>query len=134
MGPLWELLNQSPWRARLTCWPSLSRGYKQVCRLSEASPCPYLIQNAAGPVDRRTEMVQLATELLSEQIRPVRIVSISDVGGEPQGEFVSNQMRFTFKFTKGGMVTYQPKTQGGRGDSDLQARIERMKTRLGASR
>ena len=79
-------------------------------------------------------MVQLATELLSEQIRPVRIVSISDAGGEPQGEFVSNQMRVTFKFTKGGMVTYQPKTQGGRGDSDLQARIERMKSRLGASR
>jgi hypothetical protein len=81
-------------------------------------------------------MVKLATELLSEHIRPVRIVSISDAGGEPQGEFVSNQMRFTFKFTKDGMVTYQPKTQGGggRGDSDLQARIERMKTRLGASR
>jgi hypothetical protein len=53
-------------------------------------------------------MVQLATELLSEQIRPVRIVSISDAGGEPQGEFVSNQMRFTFKFTKSGMVTYRP--------------------------
>jgi hypothetical protein len=84
-------------------------------------------------------MVQLATELLSEQIRPVRIVSISDAGGEPQGEFVSNQMRFTFKFTKGGMVTYKPKGQGsgGREDSttpdDLQACIERMKARLGAS-
>jgi hypothetical protein len=82
-------------------------------------------------------MVQLATELLSEQIRPVRIVSISDAGGEPQGEFVSNQIRFTFKFTKGGMVTYKPKGQGqgggGREDSDLQARIERIKTRLGAA-
>lgn len=86
-------------------------------------------------------MVQLAAELLSEQIRPVRIVSISDAGGEPQGEFVSNQQRFTFKFTKSGMVTYQPKAQGGAGreDSsstpeDLQARIARMKARLGASR
>jgi hypothetical protein len=84
-------------------------------------------------------MVTLATELLSEQIRPVQIVSISDAGGEPQGEFISNQMRFTFKFTKGGMVTYRPKGQGGGGreDSttpeDLQARIERMKARLGAS-
>ena len=81
-------------------------------------------------------MVQLATELLSEQIRPVRIVSISDAGGEPQGEFVSNQMRFTFRITKGGMVNYKPKGPGGGGreDSDLQARIERMKTRLGAPR
>ena len=85
-------------------------------------------------------MVQLATELLSEQIRPVRIVSISDAGGEPQGEFVSNQMRFTFKFTKSGMVTYRPKVQGGGGreDSsttpdDLQLRIARIKTRLGVS-
>lgn len=82
-------------------------------------------------------MVQLATELLSEQIRPVQIVSISDAGGEPQGEFVSNQMRFTFRFTKAGMVTYKPKGQGqaggGREDSDLQARIERIKARLGAS-
>jgi hypothetical protein len=84
-------------------------------------------------------MVQLATQLLSEQIRPVRIVSISDAGGEPEGEFVSNQMRFTFKFTKSGMVTYRPKVQGGgREDSsttpdDLQVRIARMKTRLGAS-
>lgn len=84
-------------------------------------------------------MVQLATELLSEQIRPVRIVSISDAGGEPQGEFVSNQQRFTFKFTKGGMVTYKPKGQGGGGredsttQDDLQARIERIKARLGAS-
>jgi hypothetical protein len=84
-------------------------------------------------------MVQLATELLSEQIRPVRIVSISDAGGEPQGEFVSNQMRFTFKITRGGVVTYKPKGQGGGGreDSttpdDLQARIERMKTRMGGS-
>jgi hypothetical protein len=80
-------------------------------------------------------MVQLATELLSEQIRPVRIVAISDAGGEPQGEFISNQTRFTFKFTKGGMVTYKPKGQGGGGreDSTLQARIERMKARLGAS-
>jgi hypothetical protein len=82
-------------------------------------------------------MVQLATELLSEQIRPVRIVSISDSGGEPQGEFVSNQMSFTFKFTKSGMVTYRPKVQGGgdREDSsttpdDLQVRIARIKTRL----
>ena len=80
-------------------------------------------------------MVQLATALLSEHISPVRIVSISDAGGEPQGEFVSNQMRFTFKFTKGGMVTYKPKAQGsgGREDSDFQARIERMKARLGGS-
>lgn len=84
-------------------------------------------------------MVQLATELLSEQIRPVRIVSISDAGGEPQGEFVSNQQRFTFKFTKSGMVTYKPKGQGGGGredsgtQDDLHARIERMKARLGAS-
>jgi hypothetical protein len=80
-------------------------------------------------------MVQLATELLSEQIRPVQIVSISDAGGEPQGEFESNQQRFTFRFTRGGRVTYKPKGQGsgGREDSDLQARIERMKTRLGAS-
>jgi hypothetical protein len=89
-------------------------------------------------VDRRTEMVQLATELLSEQIRPVRILSISDQGGEPQGEFISNQQRFTFKFTKSGMVTYRPKSTGqsDRGDSHvdaLQARIERMKTRFGAS-
>jgi hypothetical protein len=85
-------------------------------------------------------MVQLATELLSEQIRPVRIVSISDAGGEPQGEFVSNQMRFTFKITRGGVVTYKSKGQGGGSREDsgsqegLQARIERMKTRLGASR
>ena len=83
-------------------------------------------------------MVQLATELLSEQIRPVRIVSISDQGGEPQGEFVSNQQRFIFKFTKGGMVTYRPKTMGQneRGDSRtqaLQARLDRMKTLLRAS-
>ena len=85
-------------------------------------------------------MVQLATQLLSEQIRPVRIVSISDAGGEPQGEFVSNQMRFTFRFTKSGMVTYRPKAQGGGGreDSsttpdDLQVRIARIKTRLGVS-
>jgi hypothetical protein len=83
-------------------------------------------------MDRRTEMVQLVTELLSEQIRPVRILSISDQGGEPQGEFVSNQQRFTFKFTKSGMVTYRPKGTGqsDRGDSRidaLQARLERMK-------
>lgn len=89
-------------------------------------------------VDRRTEMVQLATELLSEQIRPVRIVSISDQGGELQGEFVSNQQRFTFKFTKSGMVTYRPKAMGrsDRGDSRiqaLQARLDRVKTLLGAS-
>jgi hypothetical protein len=90
-------------------------------------------------MDRRTEMVQLATELLSEQIRPVRIVSISDAGGEPQGEFVSNQQRFIFKFTRSGLVTYKPKDQGGAGREDsgsqegLQARIERMKARLGAS-
>lgn len=69
----------------------------------------------------------------------MRIVLISDAGGEPQGEFVSNLIRFTFKFTKGGMVTYKPKGQGrgGREDSttpnDLQARIERIKTSLGAS-
>lgn len=84
-------------------------------------------------------MVQLATELLSEQIRPVRIVSISDQGGEPQGEFVSNQQRFTFRFTKSGMVTYRPKgtAQGDRGDSRMdgvQARLERIKTLLRASR
>lgn len=89
-------------------------------------------------VDRRTEMVQLATELLSEQIRPVRIVSISDQSGEPQGEFVSNQQRFMFKFTKSGMVTYRPKAMGqsDRGDSRtqaLQARLDRVKTLLGAS-
>jgi len=80
-------------------------------------------------------MVTLATELLSEQIRPVRIVSISDAGGEPQGEFVSNQQRFIFRFTNDGMVTYKPKGQGGGGreESDLLARIERIKTRLGAS-
>jgi hypothetical protein len=84
-------------------------------------------------------MVTLATELLSEQIRPVRIVSISDAGGEPQGEFISNQMRFTFKITKGGMVTYRPRGQGGGGredsgsQEDLQARIEHIKARLGAS-
>lgn len=80
-------------------------------------------------------MVQLATQLLSEQIRPVRIVSISDQGGEPQGEFVSNQQRFTFKFTKGGMVTYKPKGQGqggtdeGRSDG-LQQRIDQIKAQL----
>lgn len=83
-------------------------------------------------------MVQLATELLSEQIRPVRIVSISDQGGEPQGEFVSNQQRFVFKFTKSGMVTYRPKGTGqsDRGDScvdGLQARLDRVKTLLGAA-
>ena len=84
-------------------------------------------------------MVQLATELLSEQIRPVRIVSLSDQGGEPQGEFVSNQQRFTFRFTKSGMVTFRPVStvQSDRGDSrmgDLQGRLERMKTMLRASR
>jgi len=110
-----------------------------VLPLARGAPYPYLTQNAAFPVDRRTEMVQLATELLSEQIRPVQIVSISDVGGEPQGEFVSNQQRFTFKFTKGGLVTYKPKGQGGGGredsgsQEDLQARIERIKACLGAS-
>ena len=84
-------------------------------------------------------MLQLATELLSEQIRPVHILSLSDEGGEPQGEFESNRQRFTFKFTRAGEVTYKPKGQGGGGreDSDihdgLQARIERMKARLGAS-
>lgn len=83
-------------------------------------------------------MVQLATELLSEQIRPVRIVSLSDQGGEPQGEFVSNQQRFTFKFTKSGMVTFRPaNTQSDRGDSRMDAvngRLERMKTLLRAQR
>lgn len=93
---------------------------------------PILTSAGIKPVDRRTEMVQLATELLSEQIRPVRIVSISDQGGEPQGEFVSNQQRFVFKFTKGGEVTYRPKgtSQSDRGDSRadrLQARLDRLK-------
>jgi len=100
---------------------------------------PILESERNDPVDRRTEMVQLATELLSEQIRPVRILSISDQGGEPQGEFVSNQQRFTFKFTKSGMVTYRPKGTGqsDRGDSRidaLQTRLERLKTLLGVSR
>lgn len=83
-------------------------------------------------MDRRTEMVQLATELLSEQIRPVRIVSLSDAGGEPQGEFVSNQMRFVFKFTRSGEVTYRPKSQAAREDArpGLEGRIERMNTLL----
>lgn len=89
-------------------------------------------------MDRRTEMVKLATELLSEQIRPVRILSMSDQGGEPQGEFVSNQTRFVFKITKSGEVTYRPKStaQNDRGDSrndTLQARLDRMKTMLRAS-
>ena len=95
--------------------------------------CPYLIHNAAGPVDRRKEMVKLATELLSEQIQPVRITSISDAGGEAQGEFTSNQMRFRFKMTRSGMVTYQPKTPGtGREDAATTAEslIERIKARL----
>lgn len=82
-------------------------------------------------------MVQLATELLSEQITPVRIVSISDQDGEPQGEFVSNQQRFVFKFTKGGVITYRPKILGesGREDSlqDLQIRIDRVRRALRAS-
>lgn len=83
-------------------------------------------------------MVQLATQLLSEQIRPVRILSISDQGGEPQGEFVSNQQRFVFKFTKSGMVTYRPKgtAQGDRGDGrgdGLQARLDRVKNLLRAA-
>jgi hypothetical protein len=84
-------------------------------------------------MDRRTEMVQLATMLLSEQIRPVQIVSISDSNGEPQGEFISNQQRFTFKFTKSGMITYRPKAQGGseEGRSDsARERLERIKARL----
>lgn len=84
-------------------------------------------------------MVKLATELLSEQIRPVQIVSLSDQGGEPQGEFVSNQQRFTFKFTKSGMVTFRPANtvQSDRGDSRMAAvngRLERMKTLLRAQR
>lgn len=85
-------------------------------------------------------MVQLATQLLSEQIGPVRILSISDQGGEPQGEFVSNQQRFVFKFTKSGMVTYRPKGtatgQSDRGDGlgdGLQARLDRVKTMLGGA-
>lgn len=99
---------------------------------------PILESERNDPVDRRTEMVQLATELLSEQIRPVRIVSFSDQGGEPQGEFVSNQQRFTFKFTRGGQVTYRPKGTGqsDRGDSRsqaLQTRLDRVKTLLEAS-
>jgi hypothetical protein len=91
-------------------------------------------------VDRRTEMLQLATELLSEQIRPVRILSLSDEGGEPQGEFESNRQRFVFKFTRAGEVTYRPKAQGeaDREDSrspgdDLQARLERVRACLGAA-
>jgi len=79
-------------------------------------------------------MVRLATQLLSEQIQPVRITSISDAGGEPQGEFVSNQMRFRFRFTKAGQVTYQPKTtkEPDRGDAmdEAQARIDRLKASL----
>lgn len=87
-------------------------------------------------------MVQLATELLREQIRPVRIVSISDEGGEPRGEFVSNQQRFVFKFTKSGMVTYRPNGTGkGAGQSDrgdsrttaIQARLDRVKAMLRAA-
>lgn len=81
-------------------------------------------------------MVQLATELLSEQIRPVRIVSLSDEGGEPQGEFVSNQQRFVFKFTRGGEVTYRPKNQGTQGaarEDALASRLERITAILRAS-
>ena len=83
-------------------------------------------------------MVQLATQLLSEQIRPVRILSISDQGGEPQGEFVSSQQRFVFKFTKSGMVTYRPRgsSQDDRGDSradGLQARLDQVKNLLRAA-
>jgi lipoate-protein ligase B len=96
---------------------------------------PYLKQNAAGFMDRRTEMVQLATQLLSEQIQPVRILSISDEGGEPQGEFVSNQQRFVFKFTRGGEVTYRPKGQSvpsSNADSAAK-RIDHMKSMLRAA-
>lgn len=85
-------------------------------------------------MDRRTEMVQLATELLTEQIRPVRIVSLSDEGGEPQGEFVSNQQRFVFKFTRNGEVTYRPKGQGAAREDALESRITRINTILRASR
>jgi hypothetical protein len=82
-------------------------------------------------------MVQLATELLSEQIRPVQIVSISDQGGEPQGEFISNQQRFVFRFTRSGMITYRPKTMGGNDPErtdGVQARLDRFKANRRASR
>jgi hypothetical protein len=84
-------------------------------------------------------MVRLAAELLSEQITPVRIVSLSDQGGEPQGEFISNQQQFHFKFTRDGMVTYRPKTQGAREDSqhqsaDLQRRLQLLRSGIEGSR
>jgi hypothetical protein len=90
-------------------------------------------------MDRRAEMVQLATQLLSEQINPVRIVSLSDQDGEPQGEFISNQQRFVFKFTRDGTVTYKPKTQRAREDSsadvaDLQRRLQRLRSGIGEVR
>lgn len=84
-------------------------------------------------------MVRLATDLLSEQIRPVRIVSLSDEGGEPHGEFDSNQQRFIFRFTTDGTVTYRPKTQRAREDGqyhvdDLQRRIQQLRSRMGPAR
>ncbi len=81
-------------------------------------------------------MVKLATELLSELIQPVRIVSISDEGGIPQGEFVSNQQRFQFRFTKAGRIEYGPKNAAaaGREDSNrkdpLLARLREMKATI----
>ena len=79
-------------------------------------------------------MVQLATELLSEQIRPVRITALTDEGGEPQGEFVSNQQRFVFKFTRGGEVTYRPKNQQGAAREDaMESRLQRLTATLRAS-
>lgn len=83
-------------------------------------------------------MVQLATQLLSEQITPVRIVSLSDQGGEPQGEFISNQQRFVFKFARDGTITYRPSSQGTREDSrhhvaDLERRLQRLRSGLGAA-
>ena len=92
-------------------------------------------------MDRRTEMLQLATELLSEHIRPVRILMFTDTNGEPQGVFASNNQRFTFRFTKSGDVTYQPQRgqprkgqdvsdRGSDRDDSLVDRITRIKSML----
>ncbi|MCT4367063.1 MAG: hypothetical protein N3Z28_05260 [Synechococcaceae cyanobacterium MAG-AL2] len=83
-------------------------------------------------MDRRQEMVQLATQLLMEQINPVRILSMSDEGGIPSGTFESNRQQFTFKFTRSGLVTYKPQRQGsaGREDSGLSDRLARLQDRL----